>query len=145
MAVAAAEMEMENEFMENCTETYGSTPPLDHDAHLLLHDFFAINIGALLDNSLMEWEGKHRKFALACAAGLGRSLGATAKKTGSPIDVSMVRAVTRDMIPCWERVCPLPPTPDQRIPDREGQASSEPWREPLMGCLLRARIGMDMP
>jgi hypothetical protein len=96
-----AEQEMIAEFEENC--------PLQRDASAdaTLHELYARNIGALLAQDQIEWEGVERKYALACMAGLGRQVYRMLNGRGAVQAAHIVEAVAVEL-PHWERTCPLP-------------------------------------
>lgn len=106
--------EMKAEFDENCLSV------LDPSAVNKVRELYRKGILALLESGKMDWSyGPHRKFALSCAAGLGRRVDALAQKENGVVTGEIVHKAAKTLVKCWERVCPLPEA-GPRVEDEEG-------------------------
>jgi hypothetical protein len=95
--------ELSIEFGQNCNAsvTTGATNRL--------REIFDINILPLLESGAISWQGREKKYLLACSAGLGRSCDQLARGEVTSDNVS---EAAKGSVKCWERVCPLPHSPE---------------------------------
>jgi hypothetical protein len=89
------------EFKDNCP------PPLSDGAAAFFRSLLERNLRVLIEEGRIQWQGREQKFSLAAAAGLGRL---SHEKVGTgTISEEVLREATTELIPYWERICPLPP------------------------------------
>jgi hypothetical protein len=99
--VVQAYEEMFIEFTENCTSE------LNYKSEQALRHVFEGTVQVLLEERKVEWDGRAKRFCLGAAAGLGREV--FTKAGSNEITEDHVRDALKELVPYWERICPLPP------------------------------------
>lgn len=103
-AVHDAFDDMSREFKDNCGYE------LNAAAGRYLQCLYDQNVEPIFQDGTILWAGREQKFMLSCAAGLGRATHKVVKgENGSQVDARHVQKAAKDLIECWQRVCPIPP------------------------------------